>query len=427
METDQFNDIKTRQERLLAALGNDLLILPAGAPAAGVARFQQDSNFNYLTGFPEQGAVCVLDPTQDEETVCLFVRDKDRRDEVWNGFAFGVNKAGEIFPASKVYDIKKLQEVLGKRLAGRVVYYKASPNHPLHDRIDAVLTEQDAEVKAEGAAFDAIADMRIIKSPWELAQIRRAIEITTEAHHACMRAAKTHRFEYQLEAQFEYTCKMQGVLRFAFGTIVAAGAHATCQHYLDNSGPVGENDLVLIDAGANWNGYCADITRTFPASGTFTPIQRDLYAVVLAAEKAGVEMVGPGVRFHDLQVRAATVLIDGLKELKLLFGSTEEIIEKDAYRDFWPAGLSHSLGLDVHDLAPAGFRGPEAERKLEPGMVITIEPGIYTQDFNHQVDESVKGIGIRIEDDVLVTKDGHENLSADAVKEIEDVEAMIDR
>lgn len=424
MQKIVFEEIKNRQNRLLEVLGEDLLILPAGVPVPGVGRFKQDSHFMYLTGFPEQGAVCVFDPTQEKETVTLFVREKDRRDEVWNGFTIGVKEAKKTFPASNVYDIKKLQDVLKNRLSGRTVYYKTVSSHPLHSRLDKLLKNQDTDVKAEGVPFDAIVDMRVIKSAWEVEQIREAVDITIEAHHACMRAAKTHRFEYQLEAQFDYTCKMRGALQFAFGTIVAAGAHGTCQHYVDNAGPVGENDLVLIDAGAVWNGYCADITRTFPASGKFSPIQKDLYAVVLAAQKAGVEMVAPGVRFHDLQVRAATVVIDGLKELKLLHGSTEEIIDKNAYRDFWPAGLSHSLGLDVHDVTPPAFRGPDAERKLEPGMVITIEPGIYTQDFNHQITESVKGIGIRIEDDVLVTENGHENLSAKAVKEVADVEAM---
>ena len=425
MQKTQFNEIKERQKRLLKSLGNnDLLILTAGTPVPGVARFQQDSNFSYLTGFPEQGAVCVFDPAHESENICLFVQEKDRQHEVWNGFTIGVKHAQASFPADTVYDIKKLETVLEKRLKGRPVFFNPPVNHPLRDRLDKLLKEQAAEVLDKGNVFDTLADMRIIKSAWELEQMRHAIAITGEAHHACMKAAQTHHFEYQYEATFDYTCKMRGARFFAFGTIVAAGAHGTCQHYVDNAGPVGANDLVLIDAGASWNGYCADITRTFPASGRFTPVQRDLYDIVLAAQKAGVDRVAPGIRFHDLQIQAATVVIDGLKELKLLHGSTEDIIEKNAYRDFWPAGLSHSLGLDVHDVTPAAFRGPDAERKLEPGMVITIEPGIYTQDFNHQVAETYKGIGIRIEDDVLVTASGHENLSPDIVKEVEDVENM---
>ncbi|MDT8391048.1 MAG: aminopeptidase P family protein [Lentisphaeria bacterium] len=425
MDKTQFKDIRSRQKKLLKSLGNDLLILPAGAPAPGVGRFRQDSYFSYLTGFPEQGAVAVFDPSQDTERVCLFVREKDRQDEVWNGFTIGVKQTGDSFPADKAHDIKHLESVLKKRLKGRTVFYNPPPNHPQHARLDKLLKDQEAEVHAEGEVFDRLAEMRLIKSSWELKQIRQAIAITRDAHHACMRVAKTHRFEYQFEAEFDYACKTRGALHVAFGTIVAAGPHGTCQHYVDNAGPVGATDLVLIDAGAAWNGYCADITRTFPASGTFTPVQRDFYAVVLAAQKAGLDMVAPGVRFHDLQIRAATVLVDGLKDLKLLHGATAEIIEKDAYRDFWPAGLSHSLGLDVHDVTPSAFRGRDAERTLEAGMVITVEPGFYSQDFNHQISEDIKGIGIRIEDDVLVTETGHENLSADVVKEVDDVERMI--
>lgn len=276
----------------------------------------------------------------------------------------------------------------------------------------------------KGGVFEKLAEMRLVKSPWELDQIRAAIEITGEAHHACMRAAKRHRFEYQFEAEFEYACKMRGVCHFAFGVIVAAGAHGTCQHYVDNAGAVSRNDLVLIDGGASWNGYCADITRTFPASGAFPPIQRDLYEVVLASQKAGVQKVAPGVRIHELHEHAATVLVDGLKALKILHGSTAEIVEKSAYKDFWPGGLSHSLGLQVHDVTPKGLHGPDAERRLVPGMVITVEPGFYSQDFNHQVPDNYRHIGIRIEDDVLVTEHGHENLSAGIAKEIEDIETI---
>lgn len=420
-----YHEIEKRQARVLETLGEDVLILPAGQPPADVGRFRQQSDFSYLAGFPEAGAVCVFDPSREEDAVTLFVKEKNQRDEVWNGFTVGVKKGGECFPVGAAHGLAKLVETLAGRFRGRRVYYRAAPHHPQHERIQKLLTEQDAEVRAKGEVFDEIVRMRMIKSEWELQQMRRAIEITQEAHHACMRAGRRHRHEYQFEAEFEYACKMRGVLHFAFGTIVAAGAHGTCQHYVDNAGPVGENDLVLIDAGAAWNGYCADVTRTFPASGTFSPRQRDFYAVVLAAQKAGVERVAPGVRVRDLHDHAARVLVNGLKKLDILHGETDAIVEKEAYRDFWPAGLSHSLGLDVHDVIPKDFRGTNATETLQPGMVITVEPGFYSQDFNHQIPQECKGIGIRIEDDVLVTPDGHENLSAGVVKEIDDVERMV--
>lgn len=425
MDKILYSELLDRQKEILEALGSDVLILPSGAPPAGVGAFRQESNFFYLTGFPQTGAVTVLDPTRDSETVALFVKEKDRQEEVWQGFTIGVRATRETYPVGKAYDIRQLESTLKECLKGRTVYYKPVQNHPQSEALSKLLKEHEGDVKDAGVPFDRLVELRVLKSDWELEQMREAIRITCEAHHACMRAARTHRFEYQFEAEFEYCCKMQGVRQFGFGAIVAAGAHGTCQHYVDNDGPIHDGDLILIDAGAAWNRYTADLTRTFPASGTFSPLQRDLYAVALASQKAGVDAVAPGVKIHELHVIAARVLVDGLKELGILHGSTQEIIEKNAYKDFWPGGLSHSLGLDVHDVTPPAYRGPDAEKGLEPGMVITVEPGFYAQDFNHQIPDHFKHIGIRIEDDVLVTDDGHENLSIDTVKEIADIEQMV--
>ena len=425
MTSDFFKELKSRQKQILKCLGSDVLILSSGVPRPGVGLFQQDDTFQYLTGFPEQGALAVFDPTQNSESVVLFVKEKVQQEEVWQGFTIGVRKTQETFPVSKVYNVKSLEAKLKDRLKGRTVYYKSMRDHPQKTVIDKILQQENIKIKSDAGPFEKLLEMRIIKSSWEIQQMRHAIDITGEAHHACMRSVKTHKFEYQLEAEFEYACKMCGVRNFAFGTIVAAGAHSTCQHYVENNGPISAGDLVLIDAGAKWNSYSADITRTFPASGTFTPLQRELYEVVLASQKAGIEAVAPGIRLHDLQSISARVLIDGLKELKILYGPTDEIIEKSAYKDFWPGGLSHSLGLYVHDCMPKGFSGADAERKLEPGMVITVEPGFYSQDFNHQIPEKFKHIGIRIEDDVLVTENGYENLSIKIVKEVSDVEQMV--
>ncbi len=425
MNKDLYSELQGRQKHILECLGDDLHILPSGASTARTEMFRQDSNFHYLTGFPETGSVAVFDPTQDSENVTMFVKEKNRQEEVWQGFMVGVRKAQETFPADKVYDIKKLEATLKDRLKGRTVYYKAVQNHPQSKLLEKLLKDSDAEIKTEGGPFDKVGELRVIKSDWELEQMRQAINITGEGHHACMRKVIEHKFEYQLEAEFEYACKMRGVRGFSFGAIVAAGAHGTCQHYVENNGPISDGDLVLIDSGAEWNMYAADITRTFPATGTFSPVQRDFYEVVLASQKAGVDAVEPGLRLYDLQVISARVLIDGLKSLKVLHGSTDEIIEKEAYKDFWPGGLCHSLGLDVHDVMTQGYSGRDAEKKLAPGMVITVEPGFYSQDFNHQLPEEFKHIGIRIEDDVLVTDNGHENLSIGIVKEVTDVEQMV--
>lgn len=419
----QFSEIQGRQRRLLEKLGSDLLIVPAGVPTGDIARFRQTSNFFYLTGFPEHGALLVIDPAEDSGPVHLFVRENTQKEQVWDGFTLGIEKTGETYPADKVHNIRDLEDFLRDRLQHRTVHYKAVKGHPYGKIIDQAIKGQGADVITEDGIFDAIIEMRMVKSPFEIEQMRKAIQITSDAHHACMRAGMRRRKEYQFEAEFEYACKMQGVLEYAFGTIVAAGNHATCQHYIENAGPVGDDDLVLIDAGAVWNGYCADLTRTLPASGTFSPIQRDLYEIVLASQKTGVAMVAPGVCMIDIHKHAASVLIDGLKDLGLVKGDSSELIESEKYKDFWPGALCHSLGIDVHDVLIPGYH--KGDKTLKPGMVITVEPGFYSQAFNHDIPEEFRGIGIRIEDDVLVTEDGYENLSPDTVKEVADVEAMV--
>ena len=419
----QFSEIKGRQEQLLGKLGSDLLIIPGGVANGSITRFRQGSNFFYLTGFPEHGAVLVIDPGDDSGAVNLFVRENTEKEIVWDGFTMGVNKTAEICPADKVYHIRELEDFLHGRLLNRSVHYKPVEGHPYSRIIGQAIKSQGAETQDEGEVFDEITAMRIVKSPFEIEQMRRAIQITSDAHHACMRAGMRHRHEYQFEAEFEYTCKMEGALQYAFGTIVAAGNHATCQHYIENAGPVSNNDLVLIDGGALWNGYCADLTRTFPASGKFSSIQRDLYEIVLASQKAGVEKVAPGVCMIDIHNHSAAVLIDGMKELGLVKGDTYELIESNAYKDYWPGALCHSLGIDVHDVLLPGYH--KGDKALKPGMIITVEPGFYSQAFNKDIPEEFREIGIRIEDDVLVTEEGHENLSPDTAKEVADVEAMV--
>ncbi|MGB0743476.1 MAG: aminopeptidase P family protein [Opitutales bacterium] len=419
----QYLETRERQLKLFDKLGSDLLIMLGGVPRGEITRFRQNSDFFYLTGFPEHGAVLIIDPTEDKGAVNLFVRENTEKEQVWDGFTIGVEKTAKIFPADKVHNISELEAFLSKRLQDRRVHFKADNCHPRSELISGLLTSQNAEVVSSGEVFDAITDMRMVKSPLEISQMRKAIQITGEAHHACMRAGMRHRKEYQFEAEFEYHCKLQGVLHYAFGSIVAAGHHATCQHYIENAGPVGDNDLVLIDAGAVWNGYCADLTRTFPASGKFSALQRDLYETVLASEKAGVEKVAPGISMIDIHNHSARVLIDGLKDLGLMKGETSEILESKAYRDIWPGALCHSLGIDVHDVLLPGYH--KGDQKLKPGMVITVEPGFYSQVFNLNIPEEFREIGIRIEDDVLVTEDGYENLSVDTVKEASEVEAMV--
>ena len=417
--TPQFNETEGRQKRLLNTLGSDTLIIPAEIPRSAISRFLQATDFYYLSGFPEHGAVLVMDAGE----VHLFIKENSQKEQVWDGFTMGIDQAGEECPADKVHHIAELEPFLSSRINGRKVHYKEVQEHPSGGLIETLLKQQNSKIVKNSEVFDAITEMRMVKSPHEIEQMRKAIQITSEAHHACMRAGTRHRKEYQFEAEIEYVYKMHGSMHHAFGAIVAAGNHATCQHYIENSGPVGDQDLILVDTGALWNNYCADLTRTFPASGKFTSIQRDLYEIVLASEKAGVEMVAPGVCMIDIHKHSAAILIDGLKGLGLIKGDTQQLVESAAYKEFWPGALCHSLGLDVHDVLLDGYH--KGDKPLKPGMVITVEPGFYSQAFNRDIPEEYRQIGIRIEDDVLVTENGCENLSIDTVKEVADVEAMV--
>jgi len=421
-------DLKKRQARVIKSLGENMLILPSGGRVYQGSKsypFKQDSNFFYLTGFPEKDSIAVFDPMHQTERVTLFVKEKIRQEEVWQGFAIGVKKTKQYFVADAVYNVTDLEKVLKQRLPGRTLYYKRNGFHGSVKVVDKAIEHAKAVIADNDDIYSEIHAMRLIKSAWETDQIKKAIKLTSEAQHACMRAVKPGMYEYELEALFEYTCKRNGSPGLGFSTIVAAGGNGTCQHYTANTSKIGQNDLVLIDSGCVWNNYTADVTRTFPASGRFTPIQRDLYEVVLAAQKAGIKGVKIGRTRKELHEIAARKYVEGLKDLKLLFGSTDEIVEKGAYREYWPAGLSHSIGLDVHDVnAPSGYKN-RAHDKIQAGMIITVEPGFYSQDFNHMIPEDLRHIGIRIEDDVLVERDRIVNLSKECVKEIRSVEAMV--
>ena len=429
MTPEHYADIQDRQKKLLSFLGQDILILLSGHDCYRNGHneypFRQGSNFAYLTGFPEKGCAVVFDPIADTP-VTLFVKERIQVEEVWQAFSVGVVGTRERYPVDTAVNVKDLESKLKPRLRGRNVHFLAPPAHPLNEAVTEMITDSGAAVVTENSAWDQLTRMRVVKSAWEIAQIRRAVELTGEAQHAAMRVTPGSRWEFEVEAAFEYTMKRGGARGLSFQTIVAAGPRATCQHYTANDAELDPEGLVLLDGGAEWNLYAGDLTRTWPASGTFNKVQRDLYEVVLASEKAGVEATLPGAMLDDIQRRSAEVLIDGLKDLGLAHGNTADIIESGAYKEFWPGFIGHMIGLDVHDVTPAkAFRGLDATEALQPGMLFTVEPGFYSQAFNCQWPIEFQGIGIRIEDVVLVTKDGNENMSQNVVKEVTDVESMV--
>ncbi|CDM66989.1 Xaa-Pro aminopeptidase [Pyrinomonas methylaliphatogenes] len=393
-------------------------------------RFRQDSDFYYLTGFNEPEAIAVIAP-EDEKPYTLFVRPRDPEKETWDGPRAGVEGAIERYGADAAFPIGEFQGKLQELLKGkRTLYYRLGVDHEL----DRVIIGEIARMRALGrrgivppqTIVDTGAllhEMRLIKSDDEIALIQRAAEITAEAHREAMTKARPGMREYEIEALIEYIFRRRGATA-AYNSIIGSGANATILHYSINDAVLREGDLLLIDAGAEYQGYAADITRTFPVSGRFSKEQRDIYEVVLETQKECIEMVRPGVTIDELHNRSVEILTEGMIRLGLLAGDASQLIKEEVYKRFYMHRLGHYLGLDVHDVGLYYVDGQS--RRLEAGMVITIEPGLYVA-REAEAPERYRGIGVRIEDDVLVTTEGHRVLTSGVPKEIEELEDLIAR
>lgn len=427
--------LAARREHLLQSIGSGVAVLCA-APELRKSRdtevrFRQDSDFFYLTGFGEPDAVAVLSPHDPEGRFTLFVRPRDPEREVWNGRRAGIEGALEAFGADAAYPIGELAEHLRELLepADRIWYELGS--RPAMDRLLTELVVGFRRTRPRsGRGPTGIADpgdllhpMRRVKDPVELERMRVAAEIAAKGHLAAMRVARPGVGEWEMEAALEGVFRRAGARGPAYPSIVGSGPNATVLHYVANERRAREGDLVLIDAGAEWGMYASDITRTFPVSGRFSAPQRALYEVVLAAEEAAVATVRPGVRFAEVHDAAVRTLVDGLLELGLLRGAADSLIEEGSYKRFFMHQTSHWLGLDVHDVGP--YREGDESVVLEPGMVLTVEPGIYVAEDADDVPAEFWGIGIRIEDDLVVTEGGHEVLTRGVPVAQEEVEALV--
>ncbi|HXQ21590.1 MAG TPA: aminopeptidase P N-terminal domain-containing protein [Candidatus Acidoferrales bacterium] len=396
-------------------------------------RYRQDNDFLYLTGFDEPEAVCLLLPGHAKEELVLFVRPRDPQRETWTGRRAGVEGAIASFGAQMAYPIDKLDEKVSEYVGERdQLYYTFGRDTQFNQRVVGWMRQWQQLRPRSGHGPMAVLDpseivheMRLIKTDEELAYMRQAITIAAEGHRAALEAARDGVHEYEIEALLDYTFRKRGGSGPAYPSIVAAGANATILHYTTNDQPLRSGDLLLIDAGAEYQGYCADVTRTFPVAGGFSPAQRAIYDVVLQAQQAAIDVIRPGARIDAPHARAVEVLVDGLLELRLLRGERQEIISKELYRPFYMHRTSHWLGMDVHDVGKYKLEG--TPRILEPGMVLTVEPGIYIAADRTDVDPRYLGIGVRIEDDVLVTATGHEVLSAAAPKQPHEIEAARSR
>lgn len=472
--TDRYAE---HRRRLADVIGDDgLAVVPA---ANEVIRnddvphaFRQESAFWYLTGFHEPDAFAVITPGHDEGDYTLFVRPRDPSQEVWTGIRAGVEGAKERFGADAAYEIGELDQVLERLMMGREVLWYAAGNDRFDERIIKIITTARAHRERFGTVVPStirdvsvpLGEMTLIKTAEEAESLRRACELTAFGHREAMRFARPGMREYQVQAALEYHWRLNGSPRNGYGSIVASGANACILHYEQNDALIGDSDLILIDAACEIDGYSSDITRTFPASGKFTGPQRDVYEVVLSAEKKGLDMSAPGSALRSIHDEATRILTEGMVDLGLLPLSVEDSLEMHHYTTFFMHGTSHWLGLDVHDRG--SYRIDGKPRPLEPGMAFTVEPGLYVaadkeeieltllrydidernerrirlgkagaaakegeeaeqaEKITHKIPTEFLGIGVRIEDDVLIVPEGHENLTAAVPKEIDQVMAL---
>jgi Xaa-Pro aminopeptidase len=395
--------------------------------------YRAHSDLYWLTGFEEPEAVAVLS-TQGDKPFTLFVRPRDKDKEIWTGRRAGTEGAMKSFGADQAFEVEKLDTELPKLVgSAQTLFYRVGGDDPEFDaRISRLLRNLRARARAGINAPPRIEDpgqivheLRLRKGPRELEAMRKAVELTRRGHLAAMKAGRAGSYEYQLQALLEREFRHGGGRGWGYYPIVAAGENATVLHYNDNAVQIHDGELVLIDAGAEYDLYTADVTRTFPASGRFTDVQRACYQLVLDAADACIAATRPGGTIEGLHEKAVRILTEGMVKLGLLKGNVDQLIQEKAYRRFYMHRTSHWLGLDVHDVGSYSVDGKP--RPLEPGMVFTVEPGLYVARDDESAPEQLRGIGIRIEDDILVTPSGHENLTTAIPRTVADVEAACAR
>ncbi len=423
-----------RRQRVLTLAGPGAAII---VPSARIAArnsdvdhdFRQDSDLYYLTGFDEPDAVAVLRPGQIPE-FALFLRPRDPDAETWHGRRLGVEGAVQRLGAGAAWQINELDSQLPGLLAGTDTVWHTLGRDAALDRSVVAAAQRHRRLprgleRGPDRLVDLralLSDVRMIKGEAEIAALRMAGQLSAEGHHEAMRLCAPGRWEFELQAALEVVFRLGGSPRNGYPSIVAGGDNATILHYNTNRMRVRDGDLVLIDAGAEIGYHTADITRCFPVSGRFSPAQRDVYAIVLAAEEAAIDVTRAGRAYIAAHEVALNVLVQGLCDLKILQGSVEELVAQEAYKPWYMHRTGHWLGMDVHDVGLYAEGG--APRVLAPGMVTTVEPGLYFGIDDERVPAALRGIGVRIEDDVLVTDGAPDVLTVDCVKSIADVEAM---
>lgn len=430
------NEFKKRRKQLMSIVGKGNMAIIAGAPVRIRNRdveypYRQDSDFYYLTGFDEPGALAAFVPGRKQGEYLLFCREFDQEKALWTGSQAGIEGAREIHGADDAFPIDDIDDILPGLLENRErVYYPMGRDSELDLHLMEWVNQlRDKARSGIHAPVEFISlehvlhEMRLFKSEAELRLMRRAAQVSGRAHLRAMRMCKPGMYEYQIEAEIVHEFMRNGLRSPAYPSIVAGGPNACVLHYTENEDELRDGELLLIDAGAECDHYAADITRTFPVSGKFTAPQRALYELVLEAQVAAIDGVRPGAHWNDAHDAAVQVLTKGLVRLGLLKGRVAKLVKDEAYKKFYMHRIGHWLGMDVHDVGDYKVDGEW--RLLEPGMVLTIEPGLYVPRDCKEVDEQWRGIGIRIEDDVLVTQDGRDILTGAAPKTVEEIERLM--
>jgi Xaa-Pro aminopeptidase len=422
-----------RRARLAAAMGTGVAFVPTAAERArnrdAHYPYRFDSYFYYLTGFREPDAVLAIVAGNTPRHI-LFCREKDVEREIWDGFRYGPDAARAAFGFDEAHPIARLDAIAPELIAGHTTLHcHLGADAGWDARVTGWINQVRGRARAGTVAPREVKDvhvpldeMRLVKGPEELAVMRRAAEITAGAHRRAMRAAKAGRSEYEIEAELLHEFRRHGAAAPAYTPIIASGERACVLHYVQNDGMLADGELLLIDAGCELDGYAADLTRTFPVNGRFSAPQREIYDMVLAAQAAAIAAVRPGAAWDAPHRAAVNVLAQGLIDLKLLAGGLAEVVETEAYKRFYMHRTGHWLGLDVHDAGDYKLNGEW--RALAPGMVLTVEPGCYVRP-GAGIPERYSGIGVRVEDDVLVTAAGAEVLTRDAPKQPGDIEAWM--
>jgi Xaa-Pro aminopeptidase len=430
------SEFKKRRKQLMQRVGKGNIAL-IGSAAERVRNrdvhypYRQDSDFYYLTGFNEPEALAVFIPGREQGEYILFCREYDETKALWEGAHAGLEGAVKHYEADDSFPIDDLDEILPGMLEnkGKVFYPLGRDpdlDHSLLEWINHLRGQSRRGVTAPGELVSLehiLHEMRLFKSPSELKLMRRAAEVSAKAHVKAMQACKPGLYEYQIEAELLYQFYQGGLRHVAYPSIVAGGRNACVLHYTENKALLQDGDLLLIDAGAECDHYAADITRTFPVSGRFTEPQKQLYQLVLDAQAAALEQIRPGLPWNAAHDAAVETITRGLVELGILKGKVKKLIKDEKYKPFFMHRIGHWLGMDVHDVGD--YKVEQEWRLLEPGMVVTVEPGLYIPHDYEKVEEKWRGIGIRIEDDILVTASGHECLTSGVPKTIDEIETLM--